>query len=68
MEGRFTVACQQVKNRNVQVWVIGFGVTMPDLLKNCAGNGHWFQADNAAQLNQAFSAIAAAMGDLRIAK
>lgn len=68
VEGRFTVACQQVKNRNVQVWVIGFGVTMPDLLKNCAGNGHWFQADNAAQLNQAFSAIAAAMGDLRIAK
>ncbi len=68
VEGRFSVACQQVKNRNVTVWVVGFGVTMPDLLKNCAGNGHWFQADNASQLNQVFSTIAAAMGDLRISK
>lgn len=68
VEGRFSVACQQVKNRNVTVWVIGFGVSMPQLLKDCAGTGHWFQADNATQLNDAFSKIAASMGDLRISK
>ncbi|MGE3691816.1 MAG: pilus assembly protein TadG-related protein [Novosphingobium sp.] len=68
VEGRFSVACEQVKNRNVTVWAIGFGVTVPDLLKTCAGNGRWFQANNASQLNDAFSKIAAAMGDLRISR
>jgi hypothetical protein len=37
-------------------------------LKNCAGNGRWFQADDATQLNSAFAKIAASMGDLRISK
>lgn len=66
VENRFTYACNEVKNHNVTVWVIGFGVTMNDLLKNCAGNGHWFQADNATQLNAAFAKIVASIGDLRI--
>jgi hypothetical protein len=41
---------------------------MTDMLKNCAGNGHWFQADDSTQLNTAFAKIAASMGDLRISK
>jgi len=68
VESRFAVACDEVKKRNVTVWVIGFGTTMSDLMKNCAGNGHWFQADNADELNQTFSDIAKAMGELRISK
>jgi hypothetical protein len=41
---------------------------MNDLLTKCAGDGRWFQANNSAQLSDAFSAIAAAVGDLRISK
>jgi uncharacterized protein YegL len=68
VENRFTVACDEVKKRNITVWVIGFGTTMTNMLKNCAGNGRWFQADDATQLNAAFAKIAASMGDLRISK
>ena len=68
VEGRFGVACNEVKKRNVTVWVIGFGTTMTDLMKSCAGDGHWFQADDAAELGETFSKIAKAMGELRIAK
>ncbi len=66
VEKRFSFACDEVKKKNITVWVIGFGTQMTDMLKTCAGNGHWFQADNADQLNEAFDAIAKAMGDLRI--
>jgi hypothetical protein len=69
VEKRFAFACDQVKKvPNTTVWVIGFGVTMNDLLTKCAGDGRWFQANNSAQLSDAFSAIAAAVGDLRISK
>ncbi len=68
VEGRFAVACNEVKKRNVTVWVVGFGTTMSDLMKTCAGDGHWFQADNATQLSETFSKIAKAMGELRISK
>ena len=66
VENRFTFACNEVKKKNVTVWVIGFGTQMTDMLKSCAGSGHWFQANNATELNDAFSSIAKAMGDLRI--
>ncbi|PEQ11249.1 hypothetical protein B2G71_18365 [Novosphingobium sp. PC22D] len=68
VENRFSFACKEVRKRNITVWVIGFGTTMTSMLKNCAGDGHWFQADDADDLNAAFSAIARAMGDLRISK
>jgi Flp pilus assembly protein TadG len=68
VEKRFAVACNEVKKRNVTVWVIGFGTTMTQVMKDCAGNGRWFQADDATQLNTAFAKIAASMGDLRISK
>ncbi|MEO6716392.1 MAG: Tad domain-containing protein [Novosphingobium sp.] len=68
VEKRFTVACEEVKKRNITVWVIGFGTNMTNMLKDCAGNGRWFQADDATQLNAAFAKIAASMGDLRISK
>ena len=56
------------KKKNITVWVIGFGTQMTDMLKNCAGDGHWFQADDASQLGKAFDKIAKSMGDLRIIK
>lgn len=68
VENRFTYACKEVKKRNVTVWVISFGISLTPLLSDCAGPGHAFAAANATQLSQAFSEIAKAMGDLRVAK
>ena len=68
VEKRFGAACAEVKKRNVTVWVIGFGTNVSNLMKTCAGNGHWFKADDASQLTAAFERIATSMGDLRIAR
>lgn len=68
VEKRFGVACDEAKKRNINVWVIGFGTTLNPVMTQCAGPGHSFEAKNAADLNSVFTKIAAAMGDLRIAK
>lgn len=68
VEKRFTVACNEVKKRNVTVWVIGFGTTLADFLKDCAGKDHFFEASDAAELNATFAAIAKNMSRLRIEK
>jgi len=66
VENRFAVACEQVKNRNITVWVVAFGTGLTDLMTECAGPGRSFQASNSEQLNDAFEAIARAMSELRI--
>lgn len=66
VENRFAVACEEVKKRNITVWVIGFGVGLDDFMTQCAGPGHYFEAKDAAELQDVFSKIAAQMGDLRI--
>jgi len=68
VEKRFSFACEEVKKKNITVWVIGFGTNVTDMLKTCAGNGHWFQADDSSELQDAFTSIAKSMGDLRITK
>ena len=66
IENRFAVACDQVKNRNVTVWVVAFGTGLTDLMTECAGPGRFFEASNSEELNDAFEAIANAMSELRI--
>jgi Flp pilus assembly protein TadG len=68
VEKRFAVACDEVKKKNVTVWFIAFGTALNPVMTTCAGDGHYFQANNAAELNAIFSKIAASMGDLRISK
>ena len=68
VENRFGVACSEVKKRNINVWVIGFGTTLNPVMTACAGPGHFFEAKNSAELQDVFSKIAAQLGDLRIAK
>jgi hypothetical protein len=66
VEKRFSVVCGEVKKRNVTVWVIGFGTTLASFLKDCAGEGHYFEAADAAELNASFAAIAKNLSHLRI--
>lgn len=68
VENRFTVACNEVKKKNITVWVISFGLDLNPVLANCAGPGKAFSAKDAATLNNVFTKIAEAMGDLRISK
>ncbi|WP_295635896.1 Tad domain-containing protein [Novosphingobium sp.] len=68
VENRFTLACNEVKKRNITVWVIGFGTTLNPVLTSCAGVGHAYSAQNASQLTAAFSSIASQLGNLRISK
>ena len=68
VENRFTVACNEVKKKNITVWVISFGLDLNPVMANCAGPGKAFSAKDAATLNNVFTKIAEAMGDLRISK
>jgi Flp pilus assembly protein TadG len=66
VENRFAVACDEVKKRNVMVWVIAFGTSLNPIFQQCSGAGRYFEAEDAGQLDRAFAAIAKQMGELRI--
>ncbi|MGZ3196226.1 MAG: pilus assembly protein TadG-related protein [Croceibacterium sp.] len=68
VEKRFSFVCDEIKKRNITIWFVAFGTTLNPIMTQCAGPGHFFQADNAAELQQAFADIAQHMGDLRISK
>lgn len=68
VEKRFAFACNEVKKRNVTVWVVAFGTRINAMLADCAGSGHYFEAANAVALDAAFDRIAKKIGDLRISK
>ena len=68
VEARFAFACQQVRKKNITVWVIAFGTELSPMLADCAGPGHAFEASNSASLDQAFDDIAKSIGDLRVAR
>lgn len=66
IENRFAFACNEIKKRNVTVWVIGFGTALSSVMVDCAGPGRSFEAANAIALRQAFATILASAGELRI--
>ena len=68
VENRFAFACGEVRRKNVTIWVIGFGTTLTDVMKDCAGEGHYFEAADAAELNASFAAIADSLSDLRVSR
>ena len=68
VDSRFSYACDQVKNKNVTVWVISFGVGSDDKLEECAGADRYFVAADAEELEEAFATIAKRMGELRVTR
>ncbi len=68
VEQRFSHICEQTKNKNITVWIVGFGVELPEFMKQCAGPGRWFEAQEASRLEESFSAIAKSIGDLRVSR
>lgn len=66
-EARLTELCTIAKNnKNITVWVIAFGTTLTSLLSDCASPGRAYQADNSAELTDAFSQIASQIAQLRV--
>ncbi len=68
VEKRFTAACNEVKKKNITVWVISFGTAANPIMQNCAGADRYFVAADTSQLNDAFATIAKRMGELRVTK
>ena len=68
VEKRFTAACNEVKKKNISVWVISFGTSSNPIMQDCAGADRYFVAADATALNQAFSTIAKRMGELRVTR
>ena len=68
VEARFGFACNEVKKRNTTVWIIAFGTDVNPTMQECAGPGRYFEANDSAQLEEAFSAITRSLGDLRISE
>ncbi|MBU0823512.1 MAG: pilus assembly protein [Alphaproteobacteria bacterium] len=65
---RFAQLCEKAKGKNITVWVVSFGVALNSSLTNCATPGKAYQANNAAQLNQNFQAIARQISKLRLSQ
>ena len=68
VEDRFSIACEEIKKRNIRIWIIAFGTTANPAMVSCAGDGRYFEASSADALQKAFSRIAQSLGDLRIAR
>ncbi len=67
IERRFSFACEEAKKKNITVWFVAFGTDLNPIMTTCAGNGHYFSAANADELENAFRTIAKSIGDLRLA-
>jgi Flp pilus assembly protein TadG len=65
---RFAQLCEKAKGKNITVWVVSFGVSLNSSLTNCATPGKAYQANNAAQLNENFQAIARQISKLRLSQ
>ena len=63
---RFQAACTAAKAMNITVWVVSFGTTLTDQMRQCASNGNAYQANSAAELNTRFQQIASAIARLRL--
>jgi hypothetical protein len=65
-EARFQAACSAAKNENITVWVVAFGTTLSQSLRDCASPGRAYEASDSAQLEAAFQEIAQKIAALRL--
>lgn len=62
--------CTNIKNSGIEIYTVIFretDTTTVNMMRSCAsGTDHFYRADNAQQLSQAFSAIGSGIGELRL--
>ncbi len=67
VDNRQRALCTAIKNAGIEIYVVRFRDGNEDLMRDCASSdGHFFNADNAAELSQAFDAIGTGIGSLRL--
>lgn len=67
---RERLLCENIKDEGIEIYTVIFRETdgeTRDLMRDCATSpNHYFTADNAAELNAAFTAIGSGIGNLRL--
>lgn len=69
VDARTAALCSAVKNKNITLWVVYFGSASSNVaahMTTCASPGRFFQAANAAALQQTFAQIANQISQLRL--
>lgn len=72
VNNREAALCANIKNAGIEIYTVIFRETdtaTENLMRNCAsGSDHFYRADNAAELSQAFDAIGTGIGALRLTR
>lgn len=67
VDNRQRTLCTAIKNAGIEIYVVRFREGNESLMRDCASSDeHFFNADNAAELSQAFDAIGTGIGSLRL--
>jgi Flp pilus assembly protein TadG len=67
INNRQSTLCTNIKNAGIEIYVVRFREGNETLMRNCATSpAHYFRADNADQLSDAFDAIGSGIGELRL--
>lgn len=71
VNARLAGICSAVKNKNITLWVIWFGVsntTIENSLRSCSTTGRFYSARNSADLDTVFGSIASEISQLRLTR
>ena len=61
--------CDNIKNAGIEIYVVRFRNGDDSVMRYCAsGNDHYFSANSASELAQAFDAIGTGIGALRLTR
>lgn len=63
---RFQAACDAAKSEGYTIWVVAFGTSVTQNLKDCSSAERAYPATNTAELKAAFTFIASQVADLRL--
>ena len=67
VDARQAQVCTNIKNAGIEIYVVRFRNGNENLMRNCASSDdHFFNANNAQELSQAFDAIGTGIGSLRL--
>ena len=66
---RLDLICEAVKNKNITMWAVSFGLPLNSHTRGCAtGSARAFEADDSDDLSAAFKKIASSIAELRLVK
>jgi Flp pilus assembly protein TadG len=70
VNGRQAALCNNIKNAGIEIYVVRFRDGDASVMRNCATQDgeHYFEADNATELADAFDAIGSGIGALRLTR